>query len=174
MEELWIDIAGYEGAYQVSTHGRVRSIDRDVNHRAGGIAAKIGKILLPRKDGSGYLFVSLSAKSKAINAKIHRLVAQHFLDSSGMDEVNHKDFDKCNNSVDNLEWTTRKGNQVHASNGGRFSASTNPKRAKKLTPEIVVEIRSARNSGLTYAALALKFGISAPTALKVVRGEIWA
>ena len=173
MQEEWKPIAGFEGVYEISSFGRVRSLDREVGHRSGA-AIRRGKVLSPRKDGSGYLFVSLCAHSKSINAKLHRLVAEHFLPSSPLSEVNHKDFDKANNSVSNLEWVSRKGNQDHANNGGRFSATSNPRRAKKLTQELALDIRAARADGYTYKELAVKFNISAPTALKVVRGDIWA
>ena len=174
MQEHWKQITGTDGAYEVSDLGRIRSLDRKVGHRWGGVAVKRGKVLKPRKDGGGYSFVSLCEHGKSINAKVHRIVALHFLPVSPHPEINHKDFDKENNAATNLEWTTRKGNQEHASNGGKFTASSNPLRAKKLTLELAGNIRAAREEGATYAAIAARFGISAPTALKVVRGEIWA
>ena len=174
MNEIWLPISGTEGCYQVSNMGNVRSMDKEVGHRWGGIAVKKGKVMKPRLDGSGYQFVSLSARGFVVHAKVHRLVAQHFLPPSDLPEVNHKDFAKTNNAVTNLEWVSRKGNQEHASTGGRFAAMTNPRRAKKLSPELAASIRAARESGKTYAAIAAEFGVSASTALKVVRGDIWA
>lgn len=174
MQEIWKPIAGFSGLYEVSSLGNVRSNDREVGHRWGGKAIKRGKLLKPRKDKDGYLFVTLCAGGISIGSKVHRLVAEHFLPPSDLNEVNHKDFNKANNAAENLERSTRKANQVHARDGGRFSASSNPKRAKKLNLETVRQVRAAREEGATYAALAEQFGISAPTALKIVRGEIWS
>lgn len=173
MQEIWKPIAGFSGLYEVSSLGNVRSNDREVGHRWGGKAIKRGKLLKPRNDKDGYLFVTLCAGGISIGAKVHRLVAEHFLPPSDLNEVNHKDFNKANNAAENLEWSTRKANQVHARDGGRFSASLNPKRAKKLNLETARQVRAAREEGATYAALAEQFGISAPTAFKIVRGEIW-
>lgn len=174
MPETWKPITGFEALYEVSDLGRVRSLDREVGHRWGGKAVKRGKILKPRADKNGYLFISLCSDGVSVNAKLHRLVAQHFLPASDLQEVNHRDFDKSNNARTNLEWTTRGGNQAHASSGGLFSGRTNQRRAKKLTTETARAIRSARQAGATFKSIAEQFGISAPTAWKVVHGEIWA
>ena len=174
MQEIWKPITGFSGLYEVSSLGNVRSNDREVGHRWGGKATKRGKVLKPRKDKDGYLSVTLCAGGICIQTKVHRLVAEHFLPPSDLDEINHKDFNKANNAAENLEWVTRKANQVHARDGGRFSASSNPKRAKKLNLETARQIRASREEGATYAALAEQFGISASTALKIVRGEIWS
>lgn len=173
MQENWKPVSGTQDEYEVSDLGRVRSLDKLVRHRWGGVAKKVGKVLKPRADGSGYLFVTLSTGGVQTQAKVHRLVAEHFLPQSALQEVNHLDFDKTNNAASNLEWSSRKGNQEHASRGGKFTALTNPRRAKKLSPEMAAAIRAARAEGITFAAIGSKFGISAPTALKVVRGEIW-
>ena len=177
MSEIWkpvVGVVGMDGLYEVSDQGRVRSLDRPVGHRWGGVAIKRGKVLKPKLDKDGYHFVGLCASGSCVQVKIHRLVALHFLPQSDLPEVNHKDFVKANNAATNLEWSSRKGNQEHASTGGRFAAMTNPRRAKKLSPELAASIRAARESGKTYAAIAAEFGVSAPTALRVVRGDIWA
>lgn len=173
MNEEWKAIPDTNGSYEVSNLGRVRSLDKEVGHRWGGKAVKKGKVLALKKDKDGYVFVGLSLSGVTRNAKVHRLVAQAFVDGPELPEVNHRDLNKENNHWGNLEWSSRKGNQEHASGEGLFTATTNPKRAKKLTPELAAEIRSARQDGMTYAAIADSFGISAPTALKVVRGDIW-
>lgn len=108
MEEIWKDIRGFEGIYQVSNMGRVRSLDRwsnDERHRR-----LKGKILKPNKDRYGYLKIGLLNKVR-ITYQVHRLVALHFV--SGYKEgliVNHKDEDRSNNQADNLEWCTQQYN----------------------------------------------------------------
>lgn len=174
MSEIWKPVVGMDGLYEVSDQGRVRSLDRPVGHRWGGVAIKRGKVLKPKLDKYGYHFVGLWASGSCVQVKIHRLVALHFLPQSDLPEVNHKDFVKTNNAATNLEWSSRKGNQEHASNGGKFAAVFNPKRAKKLSPELAEEIRTARAAGMTYAALAKQFDVSGSVAFHVVHGNIWA
>lgn len=102
--EIWKDIKGYEGRYQVSSWGRVRNI-------------QTGNIITPYKNEKGYLKVYLN-KGNHKNAKfrINRLVAQAFIPNPyNLPQVNHKDGNKENNSYTNLEWVTNKENQVHAS-----------------------------------------------------------
>jgi hypothetical protein len=103
MEE-WRDIPGFEGLYQVSSFGRVKSFHREKE-----------KILNPSADNVGYLHLSLH---KSIT--VHRLVAEVFLSDSCGKEVNHKDGDKTNNAVDNLELVSHSENMIHAVQMGLF------------------------------------------------------
>lgn len=110
MEE-WKNVIGYEGLYEVSNTGQVRSLDRYVKYSNGRIHLHKGKVLSPVKDKYGYLAVCLCCNEKQKRIKIHRLVAQAFLPNpDNLPQVNHKDEDKLNNSVDNLEWCTAKYN----------------------------------------------------------------
>ena len=105
MSEEWRPIEGYEGLYEVSNTGRVRSLDRYCYrlHK--------GKVLSPAKDTDGYLQVVLHCNGKQHQRKVHRLVAQAFIENpDNLPEVNHKDEDKTNNRVDNLEWCDRSYN----------------------------------------------------------------
>ena len=96
MEE-WRDIEGFDG-YQVSNEGRVRNCKRNT-------------ILKPLSDGRGYLQIHLWKNGKSTNKRIHRLVAQAFLENpQNLPEVNHKDENKSSNIVENLEWCDRKYN----------------------------------------------------------------
>jgi hypothetical protein len=117
-KEIWRDIAGYEGYYQVSNFGRVRSLDKMQNYNGSARLHK-GKILKPNNDGRGYLIVDLSKNNRSVTRTIHRLVAMAFLDNpNNLPQVNHKDEVKTNNFVfvnedgtvdydkSNLEWCT--------------------------------------------------------------------
>lgn len=112
--EKWVAIKGLEGMYEVSDFGRLRSIDRYVKSKNANVFQK-GKILVPQVDNKGYLRFSLSKDNKRIRFKAHRLVASHFIDNSeNKAQVNHKDGNKKNNSVSNLEWVTNRENQLHS------------------------------------------------------------
>ena len=100
MEE-WKEIPGYEGLYEVSNTGQVRSLDRYDNRNC----FRKGKVLSPGKDTNGYLQVILSCNGKHKSIKVHRLIAQAFIPNpDNLPEINHKNEDKTNNRVDNLEW----------------------------------------------------------------------
>ena len=117
MEEIWKDIEGYEGLYQVSNQGRVRSLDRCVNHGGRsnkGLSLKKGKILSQGKDGNGYPSVMLSKNSKTKRRHVYRFVAELFVPNPyNLPEVNHKDENKMNSCADNLEWCTRSYNNSY-------------------------------------------------------------
>lgn len=109
MKELWKDIKGYEGCYQVSNLGRIKSLDRMTNNQYGEYFMK-GRILKNSiiKD-KGYCRVSLNNGNGKISKRVHRLVAEAFIPNpENKLEVNHKDGNKLNNCVSNLEWCTNK------------------------------------------------------------------
>lgn len=113
IEEVWRDIGGYEGLYQVSNFGRVRSLDRQAwNGKVWH--DKKGVFLSLREHNAGYLSVALSKEGKIDYFLVHRLVGEAFLER-GLDksEVNHIDENKHNNHVENLEWVTPKENMNH-------------------------------------------------------------
>lgn len=94
IKEIWKDIPNYEGLYQASNLGKIKSLYRN-------------KILSPCKDKDGYLKVLLYKNKKRKNISVHRLIALTFLDNyDNFPVVNHKDENKQNNRVDNLEWCT--------------------------------------------------------------------
>ena len=117
--EQWKDIRGYEGKYQVSSLGRVRSLDRTITRAAsrvrGPYNAKLkGKILSLVHGTGGYLLVPLGKDS--LSNRVHRLVAEAFIPNpEGKPFVNHIDGDVTNNEISNLEWCTNQENQLHAS-----------------------------------------------------------
>lgn len=106
MTEEWKDIPGFEGIYQVSSYGRLKSFKKDT----------AGKILSLVNKKGGYFSIVLEAKGAKIRyARMHVLVAEAFVPNpNNLPEVNHMDFNKQNTRADNLEWTTRKNNQSHA------------------------------------------------------------
>lgn len=113
--EIWKDVLGYEDSYQVSNKGNVRGKDRYKNAGRAGVRMYKGKPIKQNPDKDGYMTVSLSKNSKKTRKRVHRLVAEVFVE--GKKEgyvVNHLDGDKSNNEYNNLEWCTRSENDLHA------------------------------------------------------------
>ena len=168
MIEVWKAIEGYEGLYEVSTLGRVRSLD----HYDSLGRLHIGVVLKPQLDGKkNYLHINLGGKS--IN--VHRLVAKAFIDNpNGYVEINHIDEDKTNNCVSNLEWCTRKYNNNYGSKLSSTKGVNNPQ--SKLNESDILEIRKiykphSKSNGAK--ALAKRFGVSHHYIYHIVRNDRW-
>lgn len=120
--ERWKDIDGFEGYYQVSDTGRVRSLDRVVTTTRYGkplSMARKGKVLRSTVGRDGYPSIQIYKESEYYTFKIHRLVAKAFVENpDSLPEVNHIDGNKKNNNAENLEWCTRKHNIRHAFKNG--------------------------------------------------------
>jgi len=127
LKEIWKDIKGYEGRFQVSNLGNVKSLDRYFTNRWGGQTFKKGKIISQRLDHKGYPRVTFSCGRNKITGKVnsftyrtHRLVAETFIDNpENKPCVNHIDCNPKNNKLENLEWVTYSENQLHAEKLGR-------------------------------------------------------
>jgi len=130
MREIWRDIKNYEGLYQISNLGRVKSLDIYVKGKAGSLQLKQGRILKPCLVRSGYFIVTLYKDGNIERLLISRLVATHFV-KSVPDKlyVNHIDGDKQNNNYLNLEWCTRSENQKHAYKTGLQRVSNKQRKA---------------------------------------------
>lgn len=108
---IWKDIPGYEGIYQISNYGEVKSLNYHNTSKE--------RILKPAKDKKGYLRCALSKQNKLVTFKIHRLVASVFIPNPlNLPMVNHIDCKKTNNHVSNLEWCDNSYNQKHAWESG--------------------------------------------------------
>ncbi|EOU1476299.1 HNH endonuclease [Clostridium perfringens] len=155
--EIWKDIEDFENTYQVSNLGRVKSLNY--------CNTKKEKVLKNIKDKDGYLVICLSNKSKKRNFKIHRLVSQAFLDNpNNYPQVNHKNENKEDNRVENLEWVTPKENLNYGTRLERVKKSlkNNPKRSKCVigisvnTNEIIryPSLREAGRNGFSSGCIA--------------------
>jgi len=171
-EEIWKDVVGYEGIYQVSNRGRVMRI-------APGPGAVVGRILKPMGGGNGYLRVGLWRDRKRTHLFVHRLVIEaHIGPAPSPDhEVNHKNGITDDNRVENLEWVTRSENERHAYRVlGRKAAPSKGEAhgLAKLSDEDVIGMRKLYATGkYTQAELGEMFGVSESNIGLIVRREIW-
>ena len=116
IREKWKPVKGFEGLYEISNLGRVKSLGNDKLRKE--------KILKPDKTKKGYLLVSLWRNGKQKSFRVHRLVAEAFIPNpEGLPEINHKDEVKTNNCVSNLEFCDRKYNINYGSHNERSAAS---------------------------------------------------
>lgn len=139
--EIWKDIEGYEGLYQVSNLGRIKSMANNKTRKE--------KILKENKNNYGYHIVGLSKKNVRNFKLVHRLVAMAFIENvNNYKEINHIDENKDNNSADNLEWTTHSMNIKHGSGMKRAHTSVirNGKPKRVLCVETGVEYPSTMSA----------------------------
>lgn len=119
INEVWVDIKGYEGLYKVSNLGNVSGVDRVVEYSNGAKHFVKGVIKSQRKNSDGYYRVSLSKGSSKESLSVSVLVATHFIDNpENKPQVNHITGDKSRNEFYNLEWATNKENMDHARKTG--------------------------------------------------------
>lgn len=177
--ENWRPITGYEGRYEVSNVGRVRSLDRVTPHNTSANGqTRTGRVLSPRLNRSGYPTIGLRSGKLVRNFfSVHRLVAVAFVPNpDGKPQVNHIDNDRANNRWDNLEWTTQTENLAHMTAQGRrithWSGKPSPNRA--LTIDQAAAIRADReNTGDSYECIGLRHGASKRTVMRIIRGETY-
>jgi len=123
--EVWKDVPEYEGYYQVSNFGRIKSLQKRRGGRYGVITIYREHIMSPSENGNGYKMVFLFKNGERKRFYVHRLVAENFLSKcDGRDVINHKNHDRADNKASNLEWCTQKENtrfSAHLMRGPRFT-----------------------------------------------------
>lgn len=128
-EEIWKDVVGYEGIYEISNFGRVKSVERDIEiYQNGRVKIQHQKEVIMKQmtNHCGYLTVSLrKPRKKRAKFMVHRLVATAFIPNpQNKEQVNHIDANKKNNNVSNLERNTQSENMVHARQNGLYNEIT--------------------------------------------------
>lgn len=178
MKEIWKDIKGYEGSYQVSNLGRIRGIDRPINCKGKKTRLLKGKIIKPFIDKKGYLRVELRKQKIRYMPKIHRLVSNAFIPNpENKPQVNHKNGIKTDNQIDNLEWVDNIENIHHAYQTGLIKITEGPEHnVSKFTAEEVKTIRKnyiRGDSEYGSYGLAKKYGVNQTTILNIIHKKTY-
>lgn len=142
MEEIWRDVVGYEGYYKVSNIGNIKGVCRRVYSYNGGLTIP-ERQMIPYKHKCGYLKIALTKEHNPITYLVHRLVAIAFIDNpENKRTVNHKDGNRTNNGVANLEWMTHKENIIHSFTNLNRVAYHKGKYGKEYNPQCVRVIKT--------------------------------
>jgi len=175
MEELWKAIPGFEGYYEASNLGRIRSIDRIIYDTRGRALRFKGRVLKQERTGYklGYLGVNLCKEGRMTRRNSHSLIAKTFLGirPSGLD-ICHNDGDRTNNKVSNLRYDTPSSNSNDAVHHGKIVVGERHYRAK-LTINHVRTIRLQHQEGQSTQAIASKYGVSQTAIWKIVTRRGW-
>ena len=168
MNEVWKDVTGYEGYYQVSNKGRYRSKDRYVDRKQNPYVLK-GKILTGTVNDSGYVLVQCGDKQE----RLHRIVAIEFVDNQyGKTCINHKNGIKKDNRAINLEWCTRNENIQHANKLGLIDNSGVNNKHSKMNDASVRIVKEAVKY-VKQKDLAEYYNVSVSTINGIIKGRTW-
>lgn len=163
-KEIWRPVKNYEGYYEISNLGRLISL----NYRKNGSK----HFLKTNINSNGYEQVRLNVNKIGKNKKIHRLVAESFIENTDNKKcVNHKDSNRCNNRLDNLEWCTHSENTIHGfKNNSIFRPSGEDCKISKLNNKNVIEIFKSIKS---HRQLAKDYGVTKSTITLIKSKKTW-
>ena len=169
--EVWEPIKGFEGIYEISSYGRVKSLER-FNYRGYKLKEKI---LNPKSKNREYKIVALRKNNKYHHVSIHRLVAMAFIPNcDNLPQVNHINGNKHDNYSWNLEWVSQHDNITHAINTGLTQRNGEKNGNAKLKEQQVREIRKTYAMGnVTQEALGKKFNVPASRISYIVNRKSW-
>jgi hypothetical protein len=180
MKEIWLPVIGYEGLYSVSNLGRVLSHKRHIRISACDrkkehfIEIK-EKVCRANKGNGGYLYHGLTKDGILKSIKVHRMVAMAFIPNpEGHPQVNHKDGNKQNNLLENLEWCTSRENLIHALRTGLRSAKGEKNAAHVRTEEQVRECKRLLATGLSCTDVGKITGVPMKAVSKIKTGYTWS
>lgn len=164
MLEIWLDVVGYEGLYQISNAGRVRSFVR----------CKKGRMLRPTRHKTRGAHIILCKNSDHRTKKIHHLVLEAFIGPKpgGMECAHWDDDPLNNNNLDNLRWATPTENREDSRRNGTLVLGSNHPTAK-LSESDIPSIHSDRENGMSYRNIATKYKVSHTLIIRVLQGRAW-
>ena len=147
IEEIWRDVVGFEGVYKVSSLGNVARV-------RNGFLRQLKKCPAGGKHNCDYLYVSLTHREKVRFSSVHRLVAEAFIPNpEKLPQVNHKDEDKFNNCVENLEWCTASYNNRYGTKIARGVESMKKSKSKRVEKNLEKIMTSGKTAGEMLAEL---------------------
>lgn len=163
MKEKWLAVKGFEGLYEVSNLGRIKSIKYNRE-----------RLMKTSHQLNGYVKITLSKDNVQYTSRVHRLVADAFIPrQEGRDYVNHIDGDKDNNAVSNLEWVSVSENNKHAFKLGLKCAKGENNGRAVLTEAQVIEIYQLAHSGRRVKDIAEQYKISRSSVCHIKYGSRW-
>lgn len=177
--EIWKPIVGYEGLYEVSTCGRVQSLDRLAKHYKSGRQKIKGRMLRLRSKGKGrharYKHVALWKDGKRSDRPVYQLVLETFVGPRPYKYIcNHIDGNPENNCVENLEWVTYKRNAQHAVEIGTMVNHCGERNGmSRFKDEDIVEIRRLASLGMRHSHIGRMFNAPCATISRIVYKKIW-
>lgn len=179
MSEKWVNIEGYEGIYQITRSGKVRSLDKVVNCYPKTKRTVKGRTLKPILGKIGYYYFQLSNNKSVRKSKyLHRLLALTFISNpNNYPCINHKDGNKRNNSLSNLEWCTHQQNMAHGFRTGLVPKMINVKGEKgfsaKLKDRDVMAIKKRLKNGERIIDIAKDYPIKEGAISEIKAGRSW-
>lgn len=175
-KEVWKDIKGWEGFYQISNLGRSRSLDRFVRYPAGAMRFYKGKMMKNTIRNGRYQIIMMSnSKVERKTAYVHVLVAKAFLDNNYLKKgltVNHINGIKTDNRLENLELLTIGDNIRHAHLSGLISLGQE-RSCSKFRNKDIIKIRKMRDEGSTYREIANKYNVATNAIKQIVIRKTW-
>ena len=172
--EFWKDIIGYEGHYQISNLGRVKSLEREIA-RGGRDHLIKERFLKTAINPSGYYIIVLALDNNHKTMTIHRLLARHFIQNPNNKRcVNHINGIKTDNSLENLEWCTHSENTKHAFSTNLKKPSMGEENgSSKLTNKQVLEIKNLLKNNIKGIDIAKMFSVSTSTISYIKLKKYW-
>lgn len=168
--EVWKPVVGYEGRYEVSSLGRIKALARNIHYKDGRVGSLEERLIKGTLTKAGYFVVSFDSKKRKL---VHQVVAEAFL---GVPEykltVNHKDGNKTNNTLENIEWNTYKQNNDHARETGLNKQHGMNCNLSKHSDQFIDAVRNVyRKYRPNYAELGKLFGLTGCHARQIVLYE---
>ena len=172
MLEVWKDIKGFEGRYQISNKAEVKSLERQYFAKSKIVPMTIPEIILKsRTDKDGYLIVNLKKENKSHIRKIHRLVAENFIENkNNLPTVNHKNGIKTDNRIENLEWLSYADNNRHRTVNLLAKPKLNADAIKDIAKNCVAGVNHIENKN-SISAFARKYNVTRGTIYDILSGK---